>query len=282
VNEDRILAMSAFEAAYLIRTFREKNPELSTPDLIATVKAVRADFYPHDYDAGADIEGRIAPHIVTPLEAFFAAAIDAIIADRAPLWARLAPAGRKHVLQAMGVNGVQCLRSAGLLGFDARATEWWDALASANRGERDARLLAQGREGERRSLAYERNRLQKEGILRSPIWVAVDDNTVGYDILSFARHDGREINRLIEVKTTNADVPRLFLSRNEWNTASQYGAAFEFHLWNFSNDTLTIFSVEDIRPHIPTDNGDGKWGLVEIRPALSRGVAVPVFSCLSS
>lgn len=268
MNEDRILAMSAFEAAYLIRTFREKNPELSTADLIATVRAVRADFYPHDYDAGADIEGRIAPQIVTPLEAFFAAAIDAIITDRAPFWARLAPAGRKHVLQAMGVNGVQCLRSAGLLGSDARATEWWDALASANRGERDARLLAQGREGERRSLAYERNRLQKEDISSSPVWVAVDDNTVGYDILSFARHDGREVNRLIEVKTTNADVPRMILSRNEWNTAAQYGAAFEFHLWNLRNDTLTIFSVEDIRPHIPTDNGDGKWGSVEIRPAL--------------
>src|SRR3546814_5327755 len=101
--------MSAFEAAYLIRTFREKNPELSTPDLIATVRAVRADFYPHDYDAGADIEGRIPAQLITPLEAFFTAAIEAIIAERSPIWARLRPAGRNNVLQAIGVNGVQGL-----------------------------------------------------------------------------------------------------------------------------------------------------------------------------
>ncbi len=266
MNEDRILAMSAFEAAYLIRTFREKNPELSTPDLIATIRAIRADFYSHDYDAGADIEGRIPAHYVTPLETFFTAAIEAIVADQSPMWARLAPAGRNHVLQAIGINGVQCLRSAGLLGSDARATNWWDALASANRGERDARLLAQGREGERLSLAYESDRLKREGITRAPVWVAIDDNTVGYDILSYSSHDDGEINRLIEVKTTRADPPRMILSRNEWKTAAQYGAAFEFHLWELKGEILTIYSVEEIRPHIPTDNGDGNWESVQILP----------------
>lgn len=266
MDEDRILAMSAFEAAYLIRTFREKNPDLSTPDLIATVRAVRTDFYPHDFDAGADIESRIPPQLATPLETFFTAAIEAIVTDRSPMWARLAPAGRNHVLQAIGVNGVQCLRSAGLLGSDARATDWWDALASANRGERDARLLAQGREGERLSLAYESDRLQREGISRPPVWVAIDDNTVGYDILSYAWHDESEVNRLIEVKTTHANPPRMILSRNEWQTAERYGAAFNFHLWNLNNEALTIYSVEEIKPHIPTENGAGRWESVEIHP----------------
>ncbi len=267
MEEDRILAMSAFEAAYLIRTFREKNPELSTLDIIDTARAVRADFYPHDYDAGAEIEGRIPRQLVSPLESFFTAAIEAIIAYRSPFWARLAPAGRNHVLQAIGVNGVQCLRSAGLLASDARATNWWDALASANRGERDARLLAQGREGERLSLAYERDRLQRAGISRAPVWVAIEDNTVGYDILSYTWHDDCEINRLIEVKTTQANPPRMILSRNEWKTAEQYGSAFEFHLWNLTSEALTVYSVDEIRAHIPTDNGTGRWENVEIRLA---------------
>ncbi|MDP3549575.1 MAG: DUF3883 domain-containing protein [Novosphingobium sp.] len=223
------------------------------------------DFYPHDFDAGLEIECRIQPELVSPLEAFFTAAIDGIIANRSPIWARLAPAGRNHVLQAIGVNGVQCLRSAGLLNTDARATDWWDALASANRSERDARLLAQGREGERLSLEYETDRLRREGISRDPVWVAMDDNTVGYDILSYARHDGNEINRLIEVKTTLSNPPRMFLSRNEWRTASRYGSAFEFHLWNLNAGSLTIFSVSQIEPHIPTDNGLGEWESVEIR-----------------
>jgi hypothetical protein len=265
VDEDRILAMSAFEAAYLIRSFREKNPELSAAELVATARAVRADFYPHDYDAGLNLERQISLDVSEPLERFFTAAIEAVIASRSPVWARLAPAGRSHVLQAIGVNGTQCLRAAGLLETGARATDWWDALASTTRSERDARLLAQGREGERLSLAYEANRLRRESISREPVWVAIDDNTVGYDILSYAVHDGREINRLIEVKTTQATPPRMILSRNEWRIASQYGPAFQFHLWNLNTKSLTIFTVEQVRAHIPTDNGFGRWESVEIR-----------------
>lgn len=265
MDEERVLSMSALEAAYLIRSFREKNPQLGTSELVETIRAVRADFYSHDYDAGIFLEAEIgAPS--TPLEFFFTAAIDAVISTHQPLWARLAPAGRSHVLQAVGVNGAQCLRAAGLLDMNPRATGWWDALAMAHRGERDARLLAQGREGERLSLDYERARLQREGIAREPVWVAIEDNMVGYDVLSYALHDGAEVSCLIEVKTTQSSPPRMILSRNEWETAQQFGSAFQFHLWILPAGDLTILSVEDVRAHIPTDNGQGKWESVEIRP----------------
>lgn len=265
MDEERVLSMSAFEAAYLIRSFREKNPGLGTPELIETIRAVRADFYSHDYEAGVELEARI-PGASSPLESFFTAAVETVISARQPFWARLAPAGRNHVLQALGINGAQCLRAAGLLGASPRVTDWWDALAMANRGERDARLLARGREGERLSLDYERARLARGGIAREPVWVAIDDNTVGYDILSYALHEGSEVSRLIEVKTTQAASPRMILSRNEWKTAEQFGPAFEFHLWSLPTGNLTIFSVEQVRPHIPADNGQGKWESVEIRP----------------
>ena len=265
MNEDRILAMSAFEAAYLIRSFRDKNAELSTHELIATARAVRTDFFSHDYQAGIELEREIAADMSSTMEAFFTAAIESVIANRSPVWARLAPAGRNHVLQAIGTNGVQCMRAAGLLGTDERATAWWDGLASAKRGERDARLLAQGREGERRSLAYERVRLSDDGIEREPIWVAIDDNRVGYDILSYSWHEGSETNRLIEVKTSSADPAQMILTRNEWLTAEQYEPAFEFHVWNLRDGGLAIYKVEDIRRHIPTDNGDGIWDSVTIR-----------------
>jgi len=97
-------------------------------------------------------------------------------------------------------------------------------------------------------------------------WVAIDDNTVGYDILSHALHDGSEVNRLIEVKTTQANPPRMSISRNEWNTAEQFGSVFEFHLWTLPACDLTILSVDDVRAHIPADIGKGKWESVEIRP----------------
>jgi hypothetical protein len=269
VDGERVLTMSAFEAAYLIRSFREKNPHLSTPELVETIRAVRADFYSHDYDTGVELEAGIAVGSTT-LEDFFTAAIEAVISAHEPVWARMAPAGRNHALHALGVNGTQCLRAAGLLDTSQRATDWWDTLATAHRGERDARLLAQGREGERLSLAYERARLQREGISREPVWVAIDDNMVGYDILSYALHEGAEISRLIEVKTTQANPPRMILSRNEWKTAEQYGSAYEFHLWTLPACDLTILSVEDVRAHIPTDKGQGKWESVEIRPCPSH------------
>jgi len=263
VDEERVFSMSAFEAAYLIRSFREKNPHLSIRDLVETIRAVRADFYSHDYEAGVVLEAGI-PTALTSLAAFFTAAIEAVISSHKPLWERLAPAGRKHVLQAVGVNGTQCLRAAGLLDTSQRATDWWDALATARRSERETQLLAQGREGERLSLDYEKARLQREGILREPVWIAIDDNMVGYDILSFALLDGAEVNRLIEVKTTQANPPRMFLSRNEWETAQRFGPTFQFHLWVLPARHLTILSIEDVRPHIPVDHGRGRWETVEI------------------
>lgn len=56
----------------------------------------------------------------------------------------------------------------------------------------------------------------------------------------------------------------MILSRNEWKTAEQYGAAFEFHLWNLNNKALTIYTVDELMGHIPMDNGAGKWESVEI------------------
>lgn len=265
MDEDRLLAMSAFEAAFLIRLFRAKNPELTTDELVATARAVRADFYPHDYSAGVALEQRIPIHLTASTETFFIAAIEVIITSCSSVWARLAPAGRSHVLKAIGVNGVQCLRSAGLLDNSAFAADWWDALARKSRSERDARLLAQGREGERLSLAYELQRLRQLGIAREPIWVAIDDNTVGYDILSYRWHKGREVSRLIEVKTTQADQRRIVLSRNEWTTAEQFGSAFEFHLWTFPTGHLKILTVDDMRPHVPSNNGQGLWLSTEVR-----------------
>lgn len=270
MDEDRSLSMSAFEAAYLVRSFRQKNPDISISELVRLVRAVRADFYPHDYEAGVSLEALIPRTDNTDsFDVFFTAAIDIFIAQHQPLWARLAPAGRNHVIQAIGVNGIQCLRSAGLLSTAPRATEWWDALANVNRSEKDARLLAQGREGERLSLAYETARLQREGIPRKPIWVAIEDNTVGYDILSYSIVGGHETSRLIEVKTTHADPPRMILTRNEWRTAEQFGNTFEFHLWDMTTNDLTIFTVDQVRPHIPKDFGSGKWQCVEMN--LSHG-----------
>lgn len=265
MDEDRILSMSAFEAAYLVRSFRKKHPTLSEDELVQTVRSIRTDFYSYDYPTGLSLERLIASEADESLERFFTAAVEAVITASRPFWTRLAPSGRRHVLQAIGVNGSQCLRAAGLMDESPRATTWWDSLSRANRGDRDDRLLMQGRKGERLSLTYEATRLEKEGISKKPQWVAIDDNTVGYDILSYTQTGGKEQSLLIEVKTSSGSNPRMFLSRNEWRAADEFGDAFLFHHWQIESEKLTIFSVDEIRRHIPVDRGSGSWDVVEIR-----------------
>ncbi len=266
MSEDRFLSMSAFEAALLVRTLRNEYPLLNDVELVNTAKALRADFFSYDYVKGLALKALIGNLIgVEPVEEFFTAAVDAVIFTQKPFWTRLAPSGRNHVFNVLEANGAQCLRAAGLLGTDQRATAWWDLLSRNSRSERDNRMLAQGREGERLSLAYEMTRLKREGIPHNPLWVAIEDNTVGYDILSFTVLGGNETNLLIEVKTSAGLAPRMMISRNEWRAAEQFGTAFQFHHWRIDENILTILSVDDLRPHMPENRGQGYWEVVEVR-----------------
>jgi len=71
---------------------------------------------------------------------------------------------------------------------------------------------------------------------------------------------------MIEVKSTVASPLRFFLSRNEWNTADKIGKTYFFHVWDLAVNppSLHIRTVEQIRPHIPSDNKNGKWSNAEI------------------
>jgi hypothetical protein len=256
--------MSAFEAAHSLRGFRLKHWELSDAALIETARAVNVNFFPHDYAAGIVLERLIPQDCDGALETFFTLAIDAVIATQEPFWLRLAPSGRISVHAALDDNGRQCFRSAGLMGTSERAVAWWDRLATSVRMEQNASLLAQGRVGERLSFERETRLLVGEGVDLEPQWVALDDNSLGYDILSYRRNGDHLVNRLIEAKTTFSRPPRLILTRNEWHSAHQFGSAFEFHVWLLPEEELIVRSVADILPHIPTNSGDGQWLDAEI------------------
>jgi len=261
---DRLLAMSAFEAAHALRSFRVRHPELPNDKLIETARAVNVNFFPHDYSAGVALERSIPDGLEDDLEMFFTAAIDAIIEAHRPFWVRLAPGGRNSVCAALDENGRQCFRNAGLLGTSERAIVWWDQMAAAARMAQDYDRLVQGRKGERLSFEHEKALLKAQGIDKEPLWVALDDNSLGYDILSYRWHGNHVVNRLIEVKTSSSKPPRLILTRNEWWSADRYGDAFEYHIWTFPNETLTIKSADSVRPHIPCNAGVGEWLDVEI------------------
>lgn len=261
---DRLLAMSAFEAAHALRAFRVRHPDIPNEKLIETAKAVNVNFFSHDYQAGVTLEQCVPDGLGDNLELFFTAAIDAIIEAHHPFWVRLAPSGRNSVCAALDENGRQCFRNAGLLGTSERAIVWWDKMATAVRMAQDAGRLAQGRRGERLSFEREKTFLKAQGIGKEPLWVALDDNSLGYDILSYRWHGNHVVNRLVEVKTTYSKPPRLILTRNEWQSADRFGDAFEYHVWAFPEESLAVKSVEDVRPHIPSNSGDGEWLDVEI------------------
>lgn len=259
--------MSAFEAAVTLRRFRCLNPSYDDRQLVESIRSVRCDFYPNDYEAGLILERMVNEELDGTSQApYFKAIIEGIIENFNPLWVRLAPGGREHVLRAVSTNGVQCFRSAGLLDAppDKATSQWWDSLAAKIRGERDAQLLEQGREAERLSFEFETHRVRSLGITKEPRWVAIEDNDAGFDILSYDATDLDPLNRLIEVKSSTHQPPRIIVTRGEWKAACDYGASYVFHIWSFPDKKLIERTAAALAPHIPSDNGRGEWLRTEI------------------
>ena len=111
---------------------------------------------------------------------------------------------------------------------------------------------------------YEVKRLVQLGMNMSPVWMSIEDNTAGYDIQSFDLGAEGPVTRLIEVKSTIASPLRFWLSRNEWEIAKKFGAAYFFHVWDMQGPQLHERTVVDIQPHIPSDNERGRWANVQI------------------
>ena len=124
--------------------------------------------------------------------------------------------------------------------------------------------MIRAREAEQLTLKHEAERLARLGIRIPPVWMAIEDNTAGYDIQSFDLGAEGPVARLIEVKSTIASPLRFFLSRNEWETAKKYGGTYHFHIWDLQVPRLYERTVADIAPHIPTDNEKGSWSTVHI------------------
>lgn len=181
-----------------------------------------------------------------------------------PPWALALPYGRSQTYRLLSEDEQQCFLAAGLMAENPtmEVVRWWDELAQAQRASSNNVNLDTGRRAEQLSMAYERQRLDEAG--RSdlaPILVAIDDNTLGFDIRSFEA-DGS--HRYIEVKGCSAPPLMFVLSRNEWRAAARIGDKYEVHLWNLSTSNLTSMPFAALAQHIPSDHGDGQWQQVKI------------------
>ena len=179
-----------------------------------------------------------------------------------PPWLASASFGRARVLRFLSRQLQQVFSEAGLASdTDLAAVAFWDDLARAARNEIAGTRIETGRVGERLTVQFERHRTS-----RWPRWIAIDNSTAGYDVLSVCEEtDAAPL--LIEVKTSKAsDSAISHITRNEWAVAEE-AARFVFHFWLLADDappSLACLDVAALSGHVPKDSGYGQWESVAI------------------
>ena len=182
--------------------------------------------------------------------------LEDMISEYNPTWASVIPRGRQEVKCYVPEDVNQCFREAGL--FDELSEDviaFWDRLSLAYRKIKYERNNEVGRLGEKLSYQYEYERTGKY-----PKWQSVESNLSGYDLLSIVGRTEKGTLQ-IEVKATTSQVNHasLYISRNEWDTALS-SSNYTFHLWELKNKPiLHIVTVEQMKKHVPLNNGFGLW-----------------------
>ncbi len=263
-----LLTMSAFWGLVALRRFAATHPHVAFLEAIDAVRRLSADDAHHDYGAAVTLHACIDDaHVHDDVVSLFNSTISAVLKRDRPWWTRLAPLGRQRLRSALTPNEAQCFEAAGLF-IEIPTSDvlaWRDGLAQAVRMTENDGKLQQGREAEQLTLAFERERLAHLGIERDPKWIAIEDNTAGYDIQSFDLGVVGPVNKLIEVKSCSRDAVQIFISRNEWETAIASSPHYRFHVWLLPEKKLIELCVDDIARHIPHNQGNGVWQSVSIQ-----------------
>lgn len=267
VTTGRLFSMSAFEGLRLIRRTLIETPNLSVTEALNSIRVTEADAPSLDLEASSELH-----HIVESCEidghGFYRNCIRGVVLARFPVWIKAMKLGRQVFAAKLDEDDQSIFVAARLLDSppDIAAVEWWDTIGHEVKLETDLEKMAQARAAERLSWELEKSRLLKHGINTDPVWVGLDDNTAGYDVLSYNPGVPDNTNVLIEVKSTVASPQRFFVTRNEWRQALSSKDAYLFHIWDMRNTppVLHVRTVSQVEPHIPTDNESGKWSNAEI------------------
>lgn len=268
---DQCLSMAAYLAFVEVREFRMSNPQLSILEAVESVKNVRAKAIGLDYEKAKILYKFLDQEVhwnqtTEGIRHFVFQWVQLV----QPFWIRFVPHGRERVKNALIRDQEQCFRVAGLLDMEPEEEVilWWDRLADYVRGETENEKMKRARFAERLSIELERKRLARLNIDLAPKWVSLEDNSLGYDILSYDKIEGRIVNRLIEVKSTLGKS--IVLTRGEWNNAVTAPDKTLFHIWRLPEQTFEEVSVSELSAHIPVDSGNGSWRNVEINLNLAN------------
>jgi len=263
ISTERVFSLSAFEGLKLFRAYLETRVGVGTAELIHLIESIEPDGYALDLEAGAYLGTLIGDNCPLDGDAFYQTCIKAVVIQHQPIWAKTMRSGRKRFVSSLDQDDQDVFKAAGLMGNPPSHTaiKWWDDVVGHARLITDGEKMEQARQAELLSLDHERARLSELSISKEPEWPGLDDNFAGYDILSYDHGGYGLLNIMIEVKSTTASPLRFFISRNEWNQAIKAGPSYIFHVWDMAKEKpiLYIRTVQQIEPHIPSDNEKGKW-----------------------
>ena len=270
---EQVFTMPAFEGLREARRYAEKNGGSDFQSTIEIIAKVGVDSDTFDFEGAALLE-EIVPQDTDPSgTSFYQHCIYASILHYEPTWMKNITLGRRRFTSKLKKDQASLFRVAGLMASPPSmdVIDWWDELSAQVRFRRSAGNHERGRKAEELTIQFEQNYLQGIGISRPPEWIALEDNTAGYDVLSYKPSAYAPVNHLIEVKSTIASPLRFHVTRNEWKKAEDADDdAYEFYVWDLQKKPpqLHRLSASDIAPHIPTDNGSGKWEdvIVPVRP----------------
>lgn len=268
VSTERLFSLSTFEGYRLIRKYRASQPALSNEDIVALIRRVDANGPSLDLTAAVYLESIVIEDVPDDTIGFYQVCIKTVLTTHQPIWAKAMRSGRKRFVKTLDRNDQDVFSAAGLMDDppSSQTVLWWDDVQGHSRLITDRQKMEQARRAELLTLNMERERLQKVGITREPQWLGLDDNFAGYDVLSYEQGPHGLLNKMIEVKSTNASPIEFFVTRNEWDQACKARSAYIFHVWDMRPDTpiLHIRTVDEVEPHIPTDNDKGKWSNAKI------------------
>lgn len=268
ISTERAFSLPAFEGLRLIRRYWIEQPELEIGQIILLIEKLEADGKNLDLQASAYLATIVGTDCSIEGKEFYQECIKAILEKHQPIWARLMRAGRKRFVRKLDDNDQDIFAAAGLMDErpDPIVVNWWDGIGGQSRLLTDKEKMLQAREAELLSIKHEENLLEQQKIELRPQWPGLDDNYAGYDVLSYEKTEHGVVNKMIEVKSTNVSPIKFFVTKNEWKQAQKSGSAYIFHVWNMKANPpeLHVKTVEQVEPHIPSDNGNGEWSSASI------------------
>lgn len=256
--------MSALTALGLVRQEILKLPDIDFSTAMNRVKNPTTDFKYLDYD-NARYLNTIIPKEIIEFENpnVLRNALKNILLALEPDYLYVFPTGRNAVRQLLSVNEYQVFRNADLFVEypDAEVIAWWDELSNLIRNNLNTEDF---REAEKKSYEIELELLSSNECPFTPKWIALDDNTAGYDILSYRIVGDSWVPIAIEVKSTSSNHVRFYLTRNEARITSQMKERYFLHFWKASEPNPVVFQYQQIMSNLPIDVANGKWQSVLI------------------